>query len=347
MPGCGRADILAHDQAVVLAANGRRTPALTEGTMSTHDDEHGSGTDPRYQPPQQYGQPPQYGSGGQQGQPYGGQQYQPSPYGQGQPQVQSGYPQYGQPGGYGQYPPQGQYGQYGVQYGQQGQPYGGQQYQPSPYGQGQPQVQSGYPQYGQPGGYGQYPPQGQYGQYGGQYGQQYGPYGQTAVPARPTPVVVAAVLGFVFSAFGALMTVGLLLGGALLGTVLEDVVASDPTLSDVDPSELGEVTDFALLFGIGFGVLALVWTALMIWGSVRALTGRSRVLLLVGGAIAVAVTGLFLLAVLSEVAAGEVGGGEVVFSLLVFLAALAIVVLLCLRPAAQFYAAHRARRAAR
>ncbi len=294
MPGCGRADILAHDQAVVLAANGRRTPALTEGTMSTHDDEHGSGTDPRYQPPQQYGQPPQYGSGGQQGQPYGGQQYQPSPYGQGQPQVQSGYPQYGQPGGYGQYPLQGQYGQYG-----------------------------------------------------GQYGQQYGPYGQTAVPARPTPVVVAAVLGFVFSAFGALMTVGLLLGGALLGTVLEDVVASDPTLSDVDPSELGEVTDVALLFGIGFGVLALVWTALMIWGSVRALTGRSRVLLLVGGAIAVAVTGLFLLAVLSEVATGGVGGGEVVFSLLVFLAALAIVVLLCLRPAAQFYAAHRARRAGR
>ncbi|SET63866.1 hypothetical protein [Geodermatophilus poikilotrophus] len=269
--------------------------------MSTHDDEHGSSTDPRYQPPQQYGQPPQYGSGGQQGQPYGGQQYQPSPHGPGQPQVQphggSGYPQYGQPGGYGQYPPQ---GQYGLQYGQ-------------------------------------------YGQYGGQYG----PYGQTAVPARPAPVVVAAVLGFVFSAVGALTALGLLLGGALVGTVLEDVVASDPTLSDVDPSEIGEVTDFALLFGIGFGVLALIWTALMIWGSVRALTGRSRVLLLVGGAIAVAVTGLFLLAVLSEVATGGVGGGEVVFSLLVFLAALAIVVLLCLRPAAQFYAAHRARRAGR
>ncbi len=262
--------------------------------MSTHDDEHGSGTDPRYQPPQQYGQPPQYGSGGHQGQPYGGQQYHPSPYGQGQPQVQ-------------------------------------------------PHGQAGYPQYGQPGGYGPYPPQGQYGQYGGQYG----PYGQTAVPARPAPVVGAAVLGCVFSASGALMTVGLLLGGALLGTVLEDVVASDPTLSDVDPSELGEVTDFALLFGVGFGVLALLWTALRIWGSVRALTGRSRVLLLVGGSIAVAVTALFLLAVLSGLATGEVGGGEVVFSLLLFLAALAIVVLLCLRPAAQFYAAHRARRAAR
>lgn len=253
--------------------------------MSTHDDEHGSGTDPRYgRPPQQYGQPPQYGGGEQVGQPYGGQQYQPSAYGQGQPHGQSGYPQYGQQGGYGQYPPQGQYGQYGQ-------------------------------------------------------------YGQTAVPARPTPVVVAAVLGFVFGAIGALVTLGLLLGGALLGTVMEDLVASDPAFSDVDSSEIGEVTDFALLFGIGFGVLALLWTVLMVWGSVRALTGRSRVLLLVGGSIALAATAFSLLAVLSGVSTGEVGGGEVVFALLVFLGALAIVGLLCLRPAAQYYAAHRARRA--
>ena len=253
--------------------------------MSTHDDEHGSGTDPRYgQPPQQYGQPPQYGGSGQPGQPYGGQQYQPSPYGQGQPHAQSGYPQYGQPGGYGQYAPQGQYGQYA----------------------------------------------------------QYGQYGSTGVPARPTPVVVAAVLGFVFSALGALMTLGLILGGAVLGTVVEDLAASDPALEGVDS---GEVTDAALLFGVGLGVLALLWTVLMVWGSVRALTGRSRVLLLVGGAIAVAVTAFLLLAVLSGLSTGEVGGGEVLFSLLFFLAALAIVVLLCLRPAAHYYAVHRARRA--
>jgi hypothetical protein len=83
---------------------------------------------------------------------------------------------------------------------------------------------------------------------------------------------------------------------------------------------------------------------LVIWGAVRALTGRSRVLLLVGGAIAVAVTALFLVGVLSGVSTGGAGGGEVVFSLLLFLAALAIVVLLCLRPAAQYFAAHRARR---
>ncbi len=259
--------------------------------MSTHDDERGSGTDPRYgRPPQQYGQPPVYGTG-QPGQPYGGQQDQPYGYGQG--------------------------------------------YEPS-----QLQGPSGYPQYGQQGGYGQYPAQPQYGGYG-----QYGQYGQTAVPARPTPVVVAAVLGFVFSALGGLMGLGLLLGGALVATVMEDLVASDPALSDVDPSELGEVTDVAQWAAIGFGLLALLWTALMVWGSVRALTGRSRVLLLVGGAIAVAVTALLLLVVLLELSTGEVGGAEVLFFLLFFLAALAIVVLLSLRAAAQYYAAHRARRA--
>ena len=264
--------------------------------MSTHDDEHGSGTDPRQgqSPPQygqpQYGQPPQYGAGGQPEQPYGGQQYRPSPYGQGQPHAQSGYPQYGQPGGYGQYAPQDQYGQY------------------APPGQ-------------------------------------YGPYGQASVPARPTPVVVAAVLGFVFSALGALVTLGLILGGAVLGTVVDDLVASDPALADVDSGEIGGVTDAALLFAVGLGVLALVWTALMVWGSVRALTGRSRVPLLVGGAISVAVTAFFVLSALLGVSSGEFGGGEVVFFLVFFLAALAIVVLLCLRPAAQFYAAHRARRA--
>ena len=258
--------------------------------MSTHDDDHGSGTDPRQgqSPPQygqpQHGQPPQYGAGAQPGQPYGGQQYQPFPYGQGQPQA--GYPQYG----YGQYAPPDQYGQY------------------APPGQ-------------------------------------YGPYGQAPVPARPTPVVVAAVLGFVFSALGALVTLGLILGGAVLGTVVDDLVASDPALADVDSGEIGEVSDAALLFAVGLGVLALVWTALMVWGSVRALTGRSRVPLLVGGAIAVAVTAFFLLSALLGVSSGEFGGGEVVFFLVFFLAALAIVVLLCLRPAAQFYAAHRARRA--
>ena len=254
--------------------------------MSTQDDEHDPGRDPRYTPPQQYGQAPQqYAGGGQSGPPYGGQQYQPSPYGQGGPSGQPGPPQpYGQPGGWGPYPPQGPYGQYA----------------------------------------------------------QYGQYGQTAVPARPAPVVVAAVLGFVLGALGVLVSLGLLLGSAVFGTVFDDLVASDPALEDVDTSgiDTGQVTGVLVVLG----VLALAWTVLVIWGSVRALTGRSRVLLLVGGAIAAAATGAFALLVLTGLSTGEVGGGEVVFALLLFLAALAIVVLLCLRPAAQFYAAHRARR---
>ncbi len=204
--------------------------------------------------------------------------------------------------------------------------------------------QYGQPQYGQPGGYGQYAPQGPYGQYSqGPYGP-YGPYGPSPVPERPTPVVVASVLGFVFGALGALTALAFLLGGALLGTVLEDVIASDPTLADVDAGEIGEVTDVALAFAIGAGIAALVWTVLMIWGSVRALTGRSRVLLLVGGGIAVAMTALLLVSILAGLSTGEVGGGGVLFALVPFLGAVAVVVLLCLRPAAQFYAAHRARR---
>jgi hypothetical protein len=154
--------------------------------------------------------------------------------------------------------------------------------------------------------------------------------------------VGAAVLGFVFGALGVLVSLGLLLGGAVFGAVVEDLAASDPAFQEVDTSgiDTGQVTGFL----VAMGVLALAWTVLLIWGSVWALTGRSRVLLLVGGAIAAVATGAFAVLVLAGLPTGEVGGGEVVFALLLFLAALAIVVLLCLRPAAQFYAAHRARR---
>jgi hypothetical protein len=94
---------------------------------------------------------------------------------------------------------------------------------------------------------------------------------------------------------------------------------------------------------IVFGLIALAWTVVMIWGSVWALSGRSRVLLLVGGSIAVAVTLFGFLASLSDDATT---GGGVVLQLVFLLAAIAIVVLLSMRPAAQFYAAHRARRGA-
>jgi hypothetical protein len=80
----------------------------------------------------------------------------------------------------------------------------------------------------------------------------------------------------------------------------------------------------------------------MIWGSVWALTGRSRVVLLVGGSIALAFTLFGLIGNLADAETAGVGG--VITSLLFFLAALAIVVLLSMKPAAAFFAAHRARR---
>jgi hypothetical protein len=235
---------------------------------------------------------------------------------------------------------------------QQGQPpYGPPPQQPAPHGQpdygqppyGQPeqaQPQYGQPQYGQP----------QYGQ--PQYGQpQYGqpPYGQPsygqAQPARPGTVITAAVLGLVHGALGLLATVGLLAGGALLDDLLDAVAKTDPAVTaEVPASELDLVRGTLVLFA----VLALAWTVVMVWGSVLALRGRSRVLLLVGASIAVATSGLFFLGGLANAASGPDEPGEtggVLILLAMFLAALAMLVLLCLRSAGQFFAAHRQRRA--
>jgi hypothetical protein len=253
---------------------------------------------------QQYGQQ-QYGQ--QYGQPGSGQQGPGQP-GSGQQSYgqEYGQPGYGQPG----YPQQ--YGQqdYGQQgYGQQPQPYG-QQYGQQPYGQDQ-----------------------QYGQYG--YAQQYGQqYGAGAVPAKPGSVVTAAVLGFVFGAIGVLLSLLLIFAGALASGAGGGLDEEIPGFGAV----AGAVGGVILVFGL----LALVWTVVMIWGSVWALSGRSRVMLLVGGSIALAFTLFGLIGNLSD--ADTAGAGGILTSLLFFLGALAIVVLLSLKPAAAFFAAHRARR---
>jgi hypothetical protein len=218
---------------------------------------------------------------------------------------------------------------------QPGQPQWGQPGQPQ---YGQPQYappQPGQPQYGQPQ-WGQ-PAQPQYGQqpYGQQYGQApaYGQYGQypTGTPARPGAVVTAAVLGFVFAAVGVVVTLGIFVGGAAL-----------LSLGDAfDGTEAQGAAHFGGAIVVGFGLLALVWTGVMIWGSVWALTGRSRVVLLVGGSIALAFT---LLGFLGSLGDDSTNSGGIVLTLLFLLAALAIVVLLCLRPAADFFAGNRALR---
>jgi len=228
-----------------------------------------------------------------------------SPQGQGSGSAQP----YDQPPPYG--PPEQQYGQ---------QPYGQQYGPPAPYGQEQ---------------YGQQPAYGQQPGYPQQYGQPYGQYGTSTVPAKPPHVVVPAVLGFVFGALGVLIS--------LFAVIVGAVASGSTTAAEEQVPGLGA---FAGAIGgalIVFGVLALAWTVLIIWGSIWALTGRSRVLLLVAGSIAVFFTGLSFFGSLGD---SSSNAGGIILSLLFFLAALAIVVLLSLRPAGQFFAAPRARRSA-
>ena len=258
---------------------------------------------------------------------------------------QADQPSYGQ-GSYGQ----GSYEQpqYGAQppYGQQ--PYGQQPYPQQQYGQqqyGEPQQHgTSYGQQQNPAQYGQYGQQpAQYGSYGypappGGYGSGgYGQYGESLVPVKPTAVTIAAVLGFIFGAFGVLATLAFLAIGALAGGAASaDLEQSIPGFSSV----FGAAAGIFLVIGL----LALAWTVVMIWGSIRALSGRSRVLLIVGGSVAIFTTGLSFFGSLGD---ESQGAGSVLFSLLFFAAAIAIVVLLCLRSSAQFFAAHRARRGAR
>jgi len=236
----------------------------------------------------------------------------------GQPQY--GQPQYGQP----------QYGQ--PQYGQpeHGRPqYGQPQYGQPEHGQGQ----YGPPSYGQqyqaPGAYG-----GQYGQqpaYGQQYGQAptYGQYG-SGQPAKPGTVITAAVLGFVFGALGVIFTLLAFVAGSAASSVFGSLSGDDQAASGI------------LAVVVVLAVLIAAWTVVTIWGAVWALNGRSRVLLIVAGSIAIAFT---LLGFLSAVAdASNSGTGGIVWSLLLFVAAVAMVVLLSMKPSANFFAAHRARR---
>lgn len=220
-------------------------------------------------------------------------------------------PQYTQPASYGQ---------------QSAQPYGQEQYAPQQYGSPQYE-QPQYPaqQYGQQ----QYPAQ----QYGQQpYGQDYGQYG-SAVPARPGGVTIAAVFGFIFGAFGVLATLAFLVLGAISG-------GAAGSLEDAIPGFGGFAGALAGAL-IVIGVLALAWTVVMILGSVRALSGRSRVLLIVGASISILTTGLSFFGSLAD--ENSTAGGIIV-SLIFFAMAIAIVVLLSMKPAADFFAAHRARR---
>jgi hypothetical protein len=158
-------------------------------------------------------------------------------------------------------------------------------------------------------------------------------------------VITAAVLGLVHGALGVLVTVAFLAGGVVFDDLVDVLGENDPT---VDTGPLSDQVADVRAVLVALALVALAWTVVMVWGSVLALRGRSRVLLVVGSSIATAVTGLVFLVGLVGAAAGQSGSGDtggLLFLLLLFLAALATLVLLCVRPAAQFFAAHRQRRA--
>jgi len=186
------------------------------------------------------------------------------------------------------------------------------------------------PQYGRPAQYPSYPPPSPYGSYGG--------YGGAAVPARPGQVILSAVLGIVYGALGVLLGLLFIVGGVAATSAGDSADSAIPGLGRMAGAVGGVV--------IAIGLLALVWAVLMIWGSAWALTGRSRVLLIVGGSISIATTGIAVLGTLGSMNDSSTHNGPLamLLSLLFFIGALAIVILVSRRPAAHFYAAHRARR---
>jgi hypothetical protein len=150
------------------------------------------------------------------------------------------------------------------------------------------------------------------------------------------------VLGFVYGAFGLLAAVSTLAFGAVVDDLVGMLEDSDESIGTVDATAV----DAARAGLVVVGLIALAWTVVMVWGAVLAIRGRSRVLLVVGGSVAIAGTAFLLLVSIIGAAdpATEDAAAAVVLSVLLFLGAVAIVVLLCLRTAAQFFAAHRARR---
>lgn len=180
---------------------------------------------------------------------------------------------------------------------------------------GNDQQQPGYGQ--QPGG----PPA--YGQQSG-YAPQYG-YGGGAPPSRPGGVTAAAVLGFIL---GGLATVGAIFfvgSSALIG------------VDDGGSGLAGALSGIIIVLALIFLVIAVI----MIWGSVLALKGRSRVLLIVGASL---LTAFGLISFFSSLGNSGTDAGGIVSPLIGLVMSILIIVLLSVGAASQYFAALRARR---
>ena len=196
----------------------------------------------------------------------------------------------------------------------------------SSYGNYPQQPDSGQQAGGQPA-YGQVPAYGQqqvgYGQQPG-YPQAYG-YGGGPPPSRPAAVTTAAVLGFILGALATIGAICLFAGGG--------------ELSGLDDGGIGVAGALSgILFVLALIVLALA--VIMIWGSVLAISGRSRVLLIVGASLLAA---LGLIGFLGSLGNPGTDAGGVVSQLIGLVMSVVIIVMLSLAPAAQYFAAQRAR----
>ncbi|MDQ4038616.1 MAG: hypothetical protein M3313_09785, partial [Actinomycetota bacterium] len=156
------------------------------------------------------------------------------------------------------------------------------------------------------------------------YPAAYGPGGHT--PDRPGAVTTAAVLGFIVGALATVAAIFLFSGGSSLGSV------------DEGGSGIGNALAGLFIF---IALLVVAIAVIMIWGSVLALTGRSRVLLIVGASL---LTGFGILGLLGAIEDSATTGGGIVAQLIFLMIMIVIIVLLSLGPASQYFAAHRARR---
>jgi hypothetical protein len=104
---------------------------------------------------------------------------------------------------------------------------------------------------------------------------------------------------------------------------------------------LGSVAGAAAGVLIFVAILALAWTVLIFWGSVWAVSGRSRVMLLVLGSVSIFTTGLSFFGSFGSNNSNAVG---IIIALVLFAMSIAIVVLLSMRPASVFFGARRAMR---
>ena len=132
---------------------------------------------------------------------------------------------------------------------------------------------------------------------------------------------------------------GFIVGGlAALGAVF--VFAGGGLLVSADDAGTGLGNALAGILVV-MGLLIVTIAVIMIWGAVLALTGRSRVLLIVGASL---LTAFGTIGLVSSLGNSNTTSGGIIFQLTSLVITILIIVLLSLSPATEYFAARRTRR---